>query len=132
MCAITRPLFQLSLCVTPPSDRARNDFTLADRLRRLDEAIEGMRGLCLGWYSSHTAEHRYDDFETRLREGTPEVARAGVEVMLAAAEAKLRQDHPARFTLGETEFRLANPEPRSFNTSPGSESCATTAAMPGL
>lgn len=113
---ITRPTIRLSLLVTPPADAARDDHTLAARLDRLDGTMAKIRDLALSWASTRSASDMFEDFEARLIEAVRHVGCAGTEVMLACAEAKSHREHPCRFTIGDTEYRLSAPEPRSFNT----------------
>jgi hypothetical protein len=113
---ITRPTIRLSLICTPPTDAARDDFTLQQRIKRLDDALREVRELSLFWPSTRSADELYADFEARMREATRAVARAGIEVALAHAEAKSRSEHPNRFSIGECSFRLSSPDPRSLNT----------------
>ena len=113
---ITRPTIRLSLICTPPSDAARDHFTLQQRIERLDAALAEVRELCLFWPSTRSSGEHYANFESRLREATRAVARAGSEVTLAVAEAKSRREHLDRFPIGETCFRLSSAEPRSLNT----------------
>ena len=113
---ITRPTIRLSLLVTPPADAARDDHTLAQRLARLDQTLAEVRDLALSWASTRSASELFEDFEARLIETVRQVGCAGTEVMLACAEAKSHREHPCRFDIGDTEYRLSAPEPRSFNT----------------
>jgi hypothetical protein len=113
---ITRPTVRLSLLVTPSADAARDEHTLAQRLARLDQTLAEVRDLALSWASTRSPGDRFEDFEARLIDAVRNVGCAGTEVMLACAEAKSRREHACRFDIGDTEYRLSAPEPRSFNT----------------
>lgn len=113
---ITRPTIRLSLLVTPPVDAARDDHTLAQRLARLEQTLAEVRDLALSWASTRSDGDLFEDFEARLIEAVRQVGCAGTEVMLGCAEAKSRREHPSRFRIGDTAYRLSAPEPRSLNT----------------
>ena len=113
---ITRPTIRLSLICTPPSDACRDDFTPQQRVERLDAALAAVRELSSFWPSTRSEDELYADFEGQMREATRAVARAGIELSLSLAEAKSRREHPARFLVGETCFRMSGVEPRSLNT----------------
>ena len=113
---ITRPTIQLSLIITPPSDAARDDFSLRERLDHLDEAQAKVRELSLFWASTRSSDELFEDFEVQMRELVCEVGRAGSELMLGAAEAKDRRERPSKYSIGSTTYRMSTPEPRSFNT----------------
>ena len=113
---ITRPTIRLSLLVTPPADAARDHFTLAERVARLDAALARIRNLALTWASTRGPEDRFEDFEARMIEEVRGTACAGTEAMFACAEAISSREHPSRFSIGETEYRMSTPEPRSYTT----------------
>jgi hypothetical protein len=115
MMKITRPTVQLSLLVTPQSDAARDDFSLAERNEHLGEALARVRELALLWPTTRSDE-LFEDFEAQLRELLFEVGRSGSELMLGVAEAKDRRERPRKYSIGETTYRMSAPEPRSFNT----------------
>jgi len=112
---ITRPTAQLSLVMTPRRDAARDDFSLAERLEHLDEALAKVRELALFWPTTRSDE-LFEDFEVLLRELLCGVGRAGSELMLGAAEAKDHRERPRKYAIGSTTYRMSTPEPRSFNT----------------
>lgn len=112
---ISRPTVRLSLLITPPADAARDDVTLAERVARLDEALAKIRDLSLFWASTRSASDKFEDFEARMIEATRQSACAATELTLACAEARIRRELPCRFSIGETNYRLSAPEPRSFN-----------------
>lgn len=112
---ITRPTVRLSLIITPPADAARDHLTLAGRVGRLDETLATIRELSLTWASTRGPDDRFEDFEARMIEAVRQAACAGTELALACAEAKDRRENPGRFSIGDTEYRLSAPEPRSFN-----------------
>jgi hypothetical protein len=107
---------QLSLIITPPSDAARDDFSLRERLDHLDEAQAKVREFSLFWASTRSNDEDFEDFEVQMRELVCEVGRAGSELMMGAAEAKDRRERPRKFSIGEINYRLSTPEPRSLNT----------------
>jgi hypothetical protein len=113
---ITRPIIQLSLIMTPPSDAARDGFSLGERLDHLDEALAKVRELSLFWASTRSSDELFTDFEAQLRELLHEAGRASSELMLGAAEEKDRRERPSKFSIGEITYRLSTPEPRSLNT----------------
>ena len=115
MPTITRPTLQLSLIMTPRSDAARDDFSLAERLDHLDVALAKVRELALFWPTTRSDE-LFEDFEVQLRELLCSVGRTGSELMLGAAEAKDRRERPSKYSIGSTTYRMSTPEPRSFNT----------------
>ncbi len=112
---ITRPTIQLSLIMTPRSDAARDDLSLAERVEHLNDALAEVRELALFWPNTRSDE-LFEDFEVQLRELLCSVGRAGSELMLGAAEAKDHRERPRKFSIGETVYRMSTPEPRSFNT----------------
>lgn len=113
---LTRPTIRLSLIITTPAARARDEADLAARIAALNRAQAKLRQLALFWPTERSADALFEDFEAKLIEATREVARASTELMLASAEAKNRRERPAHFVVGDTTFRLSSPEPRSFNT----------------
>ncbi len=113
---LTRPTIRLSLLVTPPADRARDESDLTARVDRLDKAQARVRHLTLSWASLRADGDQFEDFEAKLIEATREVGRASTELMLACAEAKNRSEVPSQFAIGDTAYRLSAPQPRSFNT----------------
>ena len=116
MPTITRPTIQLSLIMTPRSDAARDDHSLAERLDHLDEALAKIREMALLWPSTRCADELFEDFESQMRDVLREAGRAGSELMLGAAEAKDRRERPSKYAIGSTTYRMSTPEPRSFNT----------------
>lgn len=116
MPGITRPTIRLSLLVTPPADAARDAFSLDQRLAHLDAALARVRELAVTWASTRGPQERFEDFEAKMIEAARSAACAGMEMMLACAEAKSRREVPARFDIGATEYRMSSPEPRSFTT----------------
>ncbi len=42
---ITRPTIELSLLIVPSTDKARDDFTLEERIAQLDETLAAVREL---------------------------------------------------------------------------------------
>ena len=113
---ITRLTVQLSLIVTPPSDRVRDCFNLEQRVAHLEHALETVRELSLFWPAEREPNDGFVNFEAKQIEAIREVGRASSELMLALAEAKSRRELPDRFEAGGTEYRLAPPERRSLNT----------------
>jgi len=65
---ITRPTVQLSLIMTPRSDAGRDDFSLAERLEHLDEALAKIRELALFWPTTRCGDELFEDFEVQLRD----------------------------------------------------------------
>ncbi len=114
---ITPLTVQLSLIVTPPAARARDKFTIEQRMARLDEALQELRMLTLSWSAQREPGEGFVDFEARQIEAIRQLARASTELTLALAEARHRLEMPARFEAGGTTvYRLTPPEPRSLNT----------------
>jgi len=113
---ITNLTIQLSLIVTPPAARARDEFTIEQRLARLDEAQRQLRMLTLSWAARREPDEGFVDFEARQIEAIRQVGRASTELALALAETKHRLEMPARFEDGGTVYRLTRSEPRSLNT----------------
>jgi hypothetical protein len=113
---ITRPTVLLSLILTPPSDAARDQATLRQRVAHLDEALAAVRELALFWPSERGRHDGFVDFEAKQIEALRVVGRASSELTLALAEAKDRRESEVRFEAGGTRFRMSSPEPRSLNT----------------
>ena len=116
MPSITRLTVQLSLLVTPPAARARDDFTIEQRVARLSEAQQELRRLSLFWSAQRESGESFVDFEAKQIESVRRVARASTELALALVEARSRRETPDRFEVGGTTYRLTPPEPRSLNT----------------
>jgi hypothetical protein len=113
---ITPLTIQLSLIMTPPSDRERDDYTLEQRHEHLEQALAAVRELAVHWATERGPDEGFVDFEAKQIEALRQVGRASAELALATAEAKHRQEHPDRFEVGGTAYRLTSPEPRSLLT----------------
>ncbi len=116
MTQITRSTVQLSLIMTPRSDAARDDLSLAERMKRLDEALAKVRELAIFWPNTRSTDELYEDFESQMRDVLRAAGRAGSELMLCAAEEKDRRERPRKYSIGKTTYRMSTPEPRSLNT----------------
>ena len=113
---ITPLLVQLSLIMTPPADQERDDYTLERRIDYLEQALAAVRDLALYWATERGPDDGLVDFEAKQIEAIRQLGRASAEVALAMGEAKHRREHPERFEVGGTAYRLTSPEPRSLLT----------------
>ena len=113
---ITRLTVLLSLLVTPPEAKARDPFTIAQRIAHLEEAQLKVRRISLSWASQRGSDESFIDFEAKQIEALREVGRASTELALAIAEAKSRREMPDRFFLRNTEYRVTPRETRSLKT----------------
>ena len=113
---ITRPTVQLSLIITPPDDAVRDEHTLAERIARLDASLKAVRELALFWDGQREDGEGFWEFEAKLIDGLRCAARAGSELVLALCEARSRRESASRLEVGDKQFRLSGPEPRSLNT----------------
>ena len=113
---ITRPTVQLSLIITPPDDAARDEHTLAERIVRLDGSLAAVRELALFWDGQREEGEGFWEFEAKLIDTLRTIGRAGSELMLALSEARSRRESASRLEVGDKQFRLSGPEPRSLNT----------------
>lgn len=116
MLPLTRATVALSLIVTPPEDKARDEITIVERISRLEDAQVEVRSLTLFWMAERGPEDGFIRFEERLCEALQKVGRASIELMLALAEQRSRRALPARFEVGGTLYRKTSPEPRSLAT----------------
>ena len=116
MLSPTRPTVALSLIVTPPEDKARDESTIVERIARLEEAQAEVRTLTLYWMAERGPEDGFIQLEERLHEALQKVGRASIELMLSLAEERSRRALPARFEAGGTLYRVTSPEPRSLAT----------------
>jgi len=116
MPSITRLTVQLSLIITPPAARVRDEFTLGQRLAHLDEAQQELRRLSLSWSAQRGRDEGFIDFEAKQVEAIRGVARASTEIALALAEARARREMPDRFEARGTVYRMTPPETRSLKT----------------
>ena len=62
---ITCLAVQLSLLVTPPAAKARDAFTIAQRIAHLDEAQQDLRNISLFWTSQRESTEGFVDFESK-------------------------------------------------------------------
>jgi len=83
-------------------------------MAHLQQALAAVRELAVYWASERGPDEWFVDFEAKQIEALRQVGRASTEVPLEMVEAKHRQEHPDRFEVGETAYRLTLPEPRSL------------------
>ena len=127
---ITRTTVQLSLLITPPSARERDASTLSERLAHLEAALADVRELATTWSAERSEDVGFVDFEAALVERLQTAARGAMELTLALAESRDREERDRRFRLGEVEYRLCRPEPRSMTTWFGTVRYARSYARP--
>jgi hypothetical protein len=116
MPTITCLTVQLSLLVTPPAARSRDELTIEERVAHLEQAQEELRKLSLFWSAQREPTEGFVDFEAKQIEAVRRVACASTELALALAEARSRRESPDRFEVGGTPYRWTPPEPRSLST----------------
>ncbi|MEN8182708.1 MAG: hypothetical protein ABFS46_09250, partial [Myxococcota bacterium] len=108
----------------------RDDYTLEQRMAHLEEALAGVRELAVFWAAERGPDDGFVDFEAKQIEALRQVGRASAEVALAIAEAKHRREHPDRFEVDGTRYRMTSPEPRSLLTWFGTVRYARSYARP--
>ena len=60
---ISRPTVRLSLLITPPSDAARDQICVVERVKLLDAALARVRGLALLWFTTPPATDKFENLD---------------------------------------------------------------------
>ena len=60
---ISRPTVRLSLLITPPSDAARDQICVVERVKLLDAALARVRGLALMWFTTPPATDKFENLD---------------------------------------------------------------------
>ena len=59
----SRPTVRLSLLITPPSDAARDQICVVERVKLLDAALARVRELALMWFTTPPATDKFENLD---------------------------------------------------------------------